>query len=109
MDYSKFEGMTPGPWALSHQIGDGFSVAHEIAPNCGRLLPIITSHIFTAWGRTVDDNEAIANAQAIAALPDLIEENKRLREALEIALKAMSSSNCDSTAEAKVISALKGE
>ncbi len=65
---------TPGPWHLSHQLGDGFSIAKEIAPNCGRLLPLATAHPVTkTLGVEITIEEAKANAQLIASAPELLE------------------------------------
>lgn len=58
---------TPEPWELSHQLGDGFSIAHEIAPSCGRLIPVATAHNSCAWGGHLSDDVARANAERIAA------------------------------------------
>jgi hypothetical protein len=62
MDYSKFEGMTPGPWIIKTN-SDPMLVTEN------------GEFIATVYG---DKNKL-----AIAALPELIEENKRLRKALE--------------------------
>jgi len=61
IDYSKFEGHTPGPWKW-----DGiFSVDTKDVRVC------YTHH-----------NNRSANGELIAAAPDLLEENKRLRTAI---------------------------
>ena len=53
---------TPLPWEISHQLGDGFSIAHEIAPNCGRLVCVATFHNVGGWqGARLDDATAKAN------------------------------------------------
>ena len=69
MDYSKFEGMTPGKWHI------GFKPGPIVYDALGNQL---------ADCRTPYDDygQDKATALAIAALPDLIEENKRLRQAL---------------------------
>ena len=60
---------TKEPWELSHQVGDGFSIAHEIAPKCGRLVPVATAHILPKlWkGHEVDVDKARENAKRIVA------------------------------------------
>ena len=99
MDYSKFEGMTPGPWRV--KIWD---YSHASPPRKELNVQTEDNLLATlAWDQgmenpyTIQNEVARANARAIAALPDLIEENKRLREALQ---KAADTFNDFATAEA---------
>lgn len=69
MDTKQFDGHTPGPWVV-HKV----SRIRIVAP----LIHVISTDI---QGRT--QPEAQANARLIAAAPDLLAENKRLRAALE--------------------------
>jgi hypothetical protein len=78
---------TPTPWEIGHQLGDGFSIVHEIAPNCGKLLCLATVHNTGGWpvhGFPLNDEIAKANrdfiiracnsyAELLAALRDLVE------------------------------------
>ena len=57
-------------WHLSHHVGDGFSIAHEIAPGCGRLVHIATVHDSGGWhgeGNALNREQALANANRIIA------------------------------------------
>ena len=75
MDYSKFEGHTPGPW----KIGPHDNVTNRF----GDRIAVIVY-------RDVNGDETQANAALAAAAPDLLEENKRLRKALELCRDVLS-------------------
>ena len=97
---NKFEGMTPGPWSIV-----GNEHAHTVVSD-----DIVIADVFTPDDDTVSpqsEEEALANAEAIAALPDLIEENKRLRELLNRALSESARVHPDFAKDIR--NALKGE
>ena len=75
IDYSKSEGHTPGPWRESNGI-------FAIVDFQNRAIVLDLAEWMTA-------SERDANAALIAAAPELLAENKQLREALEIALKTL--------------------
>ena len=58
---------TPTPWHVSHQLADGYSIAHEVAPNCGHLIPLAIAHdsgrYFGGYGLTPEIG--LANARFI--------------------------------------------
>lgn len=57
---------TPTPWEIGHQLGDGFSIVHEVAPNCGRLVCLATAHNVGGWGDLrLNDETAKANRDFI--------------------------------------------
>ncbi len=59
---------TPTPWEIGHQLGDGFSIVHEIAPNCGKLVCLATCHNIGGQafhGFPLDDATAKANRDFI--------------------------------------------
>ena len=65
---------TPGPWELGHELGYGFSVAHDVAPNCGRLLVVaVCAEQAPMLGNEITREIAKANARLIAAAPQLLE------------------------------------
>lgn len=70
IDYSKFKGYTQGPWVV---------IGKTVWDN--ESQPLLDCHT----GRKAD----AANARLAAAAPELLAENKRLREALELALKTL--------------------
>jgi len=65
IDYKQFEGHTPGPWSARREGAFDYRIA--------------LSHI----AETVCKVRCEANACLIAAAPELLAENKKLREALE--------------------------
>ena len=68
---SSYEGHTPGPWAAGTNRMDG---AHVLA-ECGDRI------ICYCHSKSGDDfSMTRANSRLIAAAPDLLAENKRLRE-----------------------------
>ena len=84
---SKQDKATPRPWHLSHQLGDGFSIAREIAPNCGKLICVATAHNVGGWydGKLTDEiaeangrlivravNEHIALLAVVETVPRLL-------------------------------------
>lgn len=74
---------TPGPWKLSHQLGDGFSVAFEIAPKCGKLVCVATAHNTGGqafFGFPLNDEIAKSNARLIAAAPELLTVAQKVRD-----------------------------
>ena len=59
---------TPTPWEIGHQLGDGFSIVHEIAPNFGKLVCLATCHNIGGQafhGFPLDDATAKANRDFI--------------------------------------------
>lgn len=62
----------PGPWELSHQLPEGFSIAKEVAPACGRLRVIAIACADESGWQALPESEAKANARLIAASPDLL-------------------------------------
>lgn len=97
---------TPGPWKLSHQLGEGFSVVREVAPICGRLIPLAMANIITGtqWA-DIGGDEARANARLIAAAPDLLAACKALLESSEDQLDQSATvdglANCNRMANAR--------
>ena len=70
IDYSKFEGHTPGPWEAAEE--------YIVAGAMGRIC-------MTATASLIDGSPLLnweANGELIAAAPDLLEENKLLRRAI---------------------------
>jgi hypothetical protein len=68
MNYDQFTGHTPSPWNVVKGL-----CLYVTAPSIPETVMIIT-------GR--NDKEAEANVNLIAAAPDLLVENERLREGL---------------------------
>lgn len=74
IDYSKFEGHTPGPWFFT-----GLKIHAKDAEMPG--IPWVIAHVS-------DDafyeglNPAAPNSALLAAAPELLAENERLRDAL---------------------------
>jgi hypothetical protein len=71
---------TPGPWIVSHDLGDGYSIAREVDGHnsaSGKLLPVALA-VFTSGNYNEPENRkiAMANAALIAAAPDLLEAAK---------------------------------
>lgn len=63
---------TPGPWIVSHDLGESISIAKETSPGCNRLMPVAYA-TFTPNYRLKENREvAYANAALIAAAPDLL-------------------------------------
>jgi uncharacterized protein YicC (UPF0701 family) len=73
---TEYEGHTPGPWAF-----DGIESCTVFNRESGEMVAETLERF--------DDGEEIANAALIAAAPDLLEENKRLRHDLERANNAL--------------------
>lgn len=86
MNYEKFEGHTPGPWIQEGRFvyalmnNDGFGPAH---------INRFWLQVDAQPGWNIPVQEMLSNAALITAAPELLEENKRLREALELALKTL--------------------
>ncbi len=73
---SKHSGFTPGPWRTSHGVV-------LVGPGGGTTIA-------RAYDRgDKKGEEHLANARLIAAAPDLLAENERLRELLERAANAL--------------------
>lgn len=69
IDYSKFKGHTPGPWkVIVNRVG--IFIENQTQYGIADLSPVSGE----------DTPEQIANAALIAAAPDLLAENKRLRD-----------------------------
>lgn len=96
MDKSKFEGHTPGPWLIkkrkvrsdAHQYGYHRTIKQPHARHESHDKEICklagANHRFYKFSWYMSDDEAEANAALIAAAPDLLAENERLRAALVI-------------------------
>lgn len=75
MDYTQFEGHTPGSWeANAENCGDGLNVVSESG-----LLVAHTAVGRDKTGTRIFSDEAKANARLIAAAPDLLADNAQLR------------------------------
>lgn len=84
---------TPTPWHLSHQLADGFSIAHEVAPSCGLLVCVATVHNTGGQpfhGLPLNDATAKANAAFIvracngyAALVEAAEWSLKVMDAIK--------------------------
>jgi hypothetical protein len=88
IDYTKFEGHTAGPWGVSDIHRKGFfgnkGEAVIIGPDL-RIGSVDCVIDFKAGqGYLAQCPERDANAHLIAAAPDLLAENNRLRDALEL-------------------------
>ena len=70
MDQEKFKGHTPRPWLAR----TGSVIAGS------KVLAYVHNH----YHQGMTEAEAEANARLMAAAPDLLAENQRLRKALEI-------------------------
>ena len=73
-DAMSYEGHTPGPWAAGTNRMDG---AHVLAESGDRIICYCHSRLGDDFSMTR------ANSRLIAAAPDLLAENKRLRAALQ--------------------------
>lgn len=84
VDLTQFEGMTDGQWFV-HDFREASSkpTVNDIHVSCTTPDHIGVCSMERAL--TATEKEALANARAIAALPDLIAELKRTRAALDIA------------------------
>ena len=83
---------TPEPWHVSHDLGEGISIAHEIAPHCGKLIPLAEAKFWLSAKEPDARETAHANAHRIVAcvnacagMADPAAEIAALRVALEIA------------------------
>src|SRR5262245_31778562 len=100
IDHKQFEGHTPGPWRAGKEIDSSKRLVYILIESLAGN--VATTGVYghrpngdTAGKSYVDTfgakrhepiisaNEARANAALIAAVPDLLAENKKLREALE--------------------------
>jgi hypothetical protein len=56
---------TPTPWHVSHDLGDGFSIARDLVPDSasGRLLPVALA-VFTPGNGNETANRAVAKGNA---------------------------------------------
>lgn len=85
---SEFEGHTPGPWFPGHFVDDTHTCdcKYILGPvHCGSIATINVNNgmlIGEGGNGSPPLEEAKANARLIAAAPDLLAENIRLRAAL---------------------------
>jgi hypothetical protein len=78
MNTDEYEGHTPGPWTcLEPHQGVGDEVVVGVVAK-GRKMPDGIALIGTVGTQP----ETLANARLIAAAPDLLADNKRLREGI---------------------------
>ncbi len=76
------------PWEVGHELSEGFSIVHEIAPNCGQLQFIaICGTDPIRFGAEIARDVSKANARLIVRAVNnhgrLERDNKRLVEALK--------------------------
>lgn len=81
IDYSKFEGHTPGPWEVANLSGCNASDELYAAFHVGSTLA--NELIASLDGDYIERKHIGANAALIAAAPALLAENKALREEVE--------------------------
>lgn len=75
IDYEKLKAHTPGPWRTGQEIRANTVIGENGYTICSGMIGSERQYmIYENWEQ---------NAQLIAAAPDLLEENRRLREALE--------------------------
>jgi len=77
INYKDFEGHTPGPWEIDPDTPN--QVIRPPTNDAYGLSAIIADCANGNW----PDEKTLANARLLAAAPELLAENKRLREALE--------------------------
>ena len=77
LNLNEFEGHTPGPW----YVDDAPDVKHPSVVLADDGATIVAE----AMTVVAEQHDAGANAQLIAAAPDLLAEVKRLRERLDLA------------------------
>lgn len=77
MNTEEFKGHTPGPWSVHIDQGQTVRVVSDDKSKYHRLIPVCTPY-------SLDQNPEMmpANAALIAAAPDLLAENERLRAAI---------------------------
>lgn len=77
IDYEKLKGYTPGPWRTEQEIRPNTVIGENGYTICSGMIGNGRQYmIYENWEQ---------NAQLIAAAPDLLEENKRLRGFLHYA------------------------
>lgn len=72
MTYGQFEGHTAGPWGYQ-----SFALSEEIIALNNKLIAVVQSR------HCESPDEMHANTKLLAAAPDLLAENRRLRAALD--------------------------
>ena len=87
IDYKKFEGHRPGPWRATYNSAKERAVRDA----AGFIAFMPKPHHFAGQNERYEQElaEYAATNALITAAPDLLEENKRLREALEEILKVV--------------------